>query len=323
MTLQQIYYLIQIADTGSINRAAEKLFLSQPALTNAVKEIETELGFQILNRTPRGISLTRDGSEFLAQARQLYEQYDLLLDHYGAERRIRQRFGISTQHYSFVIKAFANMTRRYDTLQYQFSVLETRTIDVIRNVISGKSDIGILYLSSFNQRFLNKLLKEALLTYHPLIECSAYVYLHRSHPLAQQSSISFDELLPYPCIQFDQGENSSDFLAEEILIDREYPRVIKTSDRATNLNLMVSIHGYTLCSGIISKDLNGSEYLAIPFREDKKNKNQTMRIGYILKRGTVPNDLMRSFIAEVEQVLKEEQGQLFVSSSASKEHASN
>lgn len=310
MTLQQIYYLIRIADAGSINRAAETLFLSQPALTNAVKEIEEELGFPVLNRTPRGISLTGDGREFLSQARQLYEQYALLMDHYGAERRIRQRFGISTQHYSFVIKAFANMTRRYDTLKYQFSVLETRTIDVIRNVIDGKSDIGILHLSHFNQRFLQKLLKDALLEFHPLTECNAYVYLHRSHPLAGQKSISFAELLPYPCIQFEQGKDSSDFLAEEILIDREYPRVIKTSDRATNLNLMVSIQGYTLCSGIISKDLNGPEFTAIPFLEDEKNKNQTMRIGYILKKGTVPNDLLLSFVAEIKQVLREEQGDL-------------
>lgn len=307
MTLQQIYYLIQIADTGSMNRAAEKLFLSQPALTSAVREIESELGFRVLNRGARGISLTRDGSEFLSRARQLYEQYDLLMDRYGAGRRIRQRFSISTQHYSFVVKAFANMTRRYDTLHYQFSVLETRTIDVIRHVVSGKSDIGILYLSSYNQRFLTKLLKEELLEFHPLIECSAYVYLHRSHPLASRKALSFDELLPYPCIQFDQGESSSDFLAEEILIDRDYPRIVKTSDRATNLNLMVSIQGYTLCSGIISEDLNGSDFIAIPFQEDRKNKNQTMRIGYLLKKGAVPNDLTRSFIAEVEQCLAEEQ----------------
>lgn len=306
MTLQQIYYLTQIADSGSINKAAERLFLSQPALTNTVKEAEEELGFRVFNRTSRGISLTRDGSEFLSQARQVYEQYDMLMDRYGTQRKIRQRFGISTQHYSFIIKAFSNMTRRYDTSLYQFSVLETRTIDVIRNVITGKSDIGILHLNGYNHRFITKLLREELLEFHPLIECNAYVYLHKSHPLARQQSITFQELLPYPCIQFDQGAESSSFLAEEILSDRDYPRVIKTSDRATNLNLMLSIHGFTLCSGIISSDLNGSDFIAIPFQEDRKNKNQVMRIGYILKKGTVPNDLMESFLSEVRQCLQDE-----------------
>ena len=306
MTLQQIYYLTEIADAGSINRAAEKLFLSQPALTNAVKEAEEELGFRLFNRNSRGISLTPDGTEFLARARELLQQYELLMDRFGASRQIRQRFSISTQHYSFVTQAFANMTRRFDTNEYQFSVLETRTIDVIRNVISGKSDVGILYESSFNHRFLSKTFREELLEFHPLIECNAYVYLYKDHPLASLDAISFEELQPYPCIQFDQGEDSSAFLAEEILSDRDYPRVIKTSDRATNLNLMRSIQGYTLCSGIISRDLNGSDYVAIPFREDRHNKNQTMRIGYILKKGTVPNDLMLHFLEEIERCLSAE-----------------
>jgi len=306
MTLQQIYYLTEIADAGSINRAAEKLFLSQPALTNAVKEAEEELGFRLFNRNSRGISLTPDGTEFLARARELHQQYELLMDRFGSARQVRQRFSISTQHYSFVTQAFARMTKSFDTNEYQFSVLETRTIDVIRNVISGKSDVGILYESGFNHRFLSKIFREELLEFHPLIECNAYVYLYKDHPLASLDAISFEELKPYPCIQFDQGEDSSAFLAEEILSDRDYPRVIKTSDRATNLNLMRSIQGYTLCSGIISRDLNGSDYVAVPFREDRRNKNQTMRIGYILKKGTVPNDLMLRFLEEIEFCLSAE-----------------
>ena len=301
MTLQQIHYLMQIEDAGSINRAAEQLYVSQPALTSALREAEEELGFRIFNRTSRGISLTRDGAEFLSQARQIYQQYDLLMGKYGSERRIRQKFGISSQHYSFVVEAFSNMTKHYDTAEYQFSILETRTGDVIRNVTTGKSDIGILFLSSYNHRFLTKIFREELLEFHPLIECSAYVYLHKNHPLARRESISFEELLPYPCIQFDQGSGSTAYLAEEILIDRNYPRVIHTNDRATNLNLMKSIHGYTLCSGIISENLNGTDFAAIPFREDRKNRNQTMRIGYILKKGTVPNELTSEFIREMQK----------------------
>ena len=178
MTLQQIYYLTEIAAAGSINRAAEKLFLSQPALTNAVKEAEEELGFRIFNRNSRGISLTPDGTEFLARARELHQQYELLMDRFGSARQVRQRFSISTQHYSFVTQAFARMTKSFDTNEYQFSVLETRTIDVIRNVISGKSDVGILYESGFNHRFLSKIFREELLEFHPLLECNAYVYLY-------------------------------------------------------------------------------------------------------------------------------------------------
>ncbi len=300
MTLQQIHYALEVASMGSMNKAAEKLYISQPTLTSAIKELESETGIQIFQRTSRGVIVTTDGSEFLASARQLYQQYEWLMDQYGEERKIKQKFGISTQHYSFAVKAFVEMVKKYDTLNYEFAIRETKTAEVIEDVASGRSELGILFMSDYNKKILKKLLVENSLEFRPLIECAAYVYIWKGHPLASHSSISFEELQEYPCLSFEQGEKSSAYLAEEILTDRDYPRVIHANDRATMLNLMVGLNGYTLCSGIICEELNGSDYLAVPFEADRNNKNSAMNIGYITRRGSKLNSIGETYIQELQ-----------------------
>ncbi|MDO4619412.1 MAG: LysR family transcriptional regulator [Lachnospiraceae bacterium] len=305
MTLQQIRYVLTINDSGTMISAAEKLYISQPALTASLKDLENELGIRIFSRSPHGMTPTRDGASFIARARNLYQQYELLEDAYSVESNRRQEFGISTQHYSFVVQAFSQMLQDFDTGKYHFSLLETTTTNIIRNVAEGRSEIGILYLSDYNSRYLKRLFTENQLEFHPLIKCSAYVYLAKSHPLADRSSITFEELMDYPCLQFEQGSQGSSFLAEEILSDREYLRTITTNDRATNLNLMKSINAYTLCSGIISEELNGSDYIAVPFHEDRRHRNQSMTIGYLIPRGSVLNKIGTVFIEEIQKLLQQ------------------
>lgn len=199
------------------------------------------------------------------------------------------------------------MTRRFDTDEYQFLVLETRMSDIIRNMVSGKSDVGILYESSSNHRSLSEIFREELLELRPLVECNAYVCLYKDHPLVSLNTVSLEELQPYLCIQFDQKGDSSAFLAEKVLSDRDYPHVIRTSDRTTNLNFMCSVRGYTLRSGIISCDLNGSDYVAVSFREGRHNRNQTIQTDYIFKKGTAPNDPMLHLLEEIGRCLSAEQ----------------
>ncbi|MCI8823257.1 MAG: LysR family transcriptional regulator [Lachnospiraceae bacterium] len=303
MTLTQLRYLMTIAKTGSFNKAAEQLYVSQPSLTSAVKELERELGITLFYRSGRGVTLTGDGTEFLLYAKQLYGQYEDILERYGKGSSHRKRFGVSTQHYSFAVKAFVDMAKQFDMSQYEFAIRETRTAEVISDVSTMKSEIGVLYLCDLNRRSMEKLLRSAGLEFHHLIECQAYVYLWKGHPLAKERSIRFEQLRDYPCLSFEQGDDSAFYLAEEILSTNEYARVIRASDRATMLNLMVGLGGYTLCSGIICEELNGSDYLAVPFEADEQNQNSTMEIGYVVRKHTMPSRIGGLYVEELKKYL--------------------
>lgn len=281
MTIQQLRYVTMICKEGSLNKASELLYVSQPSLTSAVQELEKELGITIFNRSGRGVTPTNDGLEFIRYAREIIAQYDDLLERYGKGGTLKKKFGISTQHYSFAVKAFVEMVKQFGTDEYEFAIRETRTRDVIDDVFSGKSEIGILYLNDFNRGPLEKLLKSNGLTFTPLTECSAFVYLWKGHPLADKSIIRFEDLNDYPCLSFEQGDNASFYYSEEILSTSEYPKTIKATDRATMLNLMVGLNGYTLCSGVISEELNGSDFIAVPFEADSESVGSNMVIGYL------------------------------------------
>ncbi len=299
MTLQQLHYAIVISETGSMNKAAELLYIAQPSLTSAVKELEKETGITIFNRSGKGVSLTADGTEFLTYARQVYQQYEALQERYTGGK-VRKKFGVSAQHYSFAVKAFVELVRKFDTYDYEFAVRETRTAEVISDVNTMKSEIGILYLSDFNRQIMQKLFQTNHLEFHPLIHCGVYVYLWKGHPLAGNEKITFQELENFPCLTFEQGDRSSFYFAEEIFSTNDYSRVIKACDRSTMLNLMKGLNGYTFCSGIICDSLNGSDYAAVPLDDDS-----VMEIGYIKRKNVILSDLGKLYIQELEQYLNQ------------------
>lgn len=306
MTLLQIKYALTIAQAGSMNRASERLFVSQPTITSAIKELEAETGITIFHRSRKGVSLTNEGAEFLRYARQVYQQYELLQSKYSGKEKLKRKFGVSTQHYSFVAKAFVEMVKQFDTLHFEFAIRETRTAEVIQDVGDLRSELGILYRSDYNRKIINKMLKDHDLEFHKLIDCQAYVYLWKGHPLAGEASITLEQLADYPCLSFEQGSQGSSFLAEEILTENEYPRTIRTNDRATMLNLMVGLNGYTLCSGIICEELNGTDFTAVPYQEDAENQNSVMEIGYIKKKGYLLSETGQVFLQEIKRYLSSE-----------------
>ena len=305
MTIQQLNYVITISEKGSLNKAAEVLYVTQPSLTSAVRELEKELGITLFNRGGKGVTLTNDGAEFIQYARQVVNQYDRLLEKYGKGGNLRKKFGISCQHYSFAVKSFVEMVKQFDTDEYEFAIRESKTRDVIEDVTTGKSEVGILYLSDFNRKAIGKFLKSSQLEFHPLIKCEPYVYLWKGHPLAKQKSIRLEELRDYPCLSFEQGPSGAFYFAEEILSTYDYIRTIKATDRATMLNLMVGLNGYTLCSGIICEELNGSDYVAIAF-EDKEEEVAAgrMEIGYIVKQNMILSQMAEMYIAELKKYLQ-------------------
>ena len=301
MTLQQLHYVITISEAGSMNKASEQLYIAQPSLTSSIKELEKELGIIIFNRGGRGVTLTNDGAEFLMYARQLYGQYEVLTEKYGGGM-LKKKFGVSTQHYSFAVKAFVEMVKRFDASKFEFAIRETKTREVISDVASSRSEIGILYMSDFNRKALSKMLDSNDLQFTHIIDCAPYVYLWKGHPLANERSICFSQLSDYPCLSFEQGDNASFYYAEEILSENEYPQTVKANDRATMLNLMRGLCGYTLCSGIICEELNGTDYVAVPFK-DNDVTDTVMEIGYITKKNTILSNMGRLYIENVQKYL--------------------
>ena len=295
MTLQQLKYALTIADCGSMNEAAKQLFISQPSLSETMKELETEIGFDIFLRSNRGIVITPEGEEFLGYARQVTEQFGLLQSKY-IDKKVKEKFSVSTQHYTFAVKAFVETVKQIGMEQYEFAVHETTTISVIENVKNFKSEIGVLYENDFNEKVLNKMFKENGLEFVELFSCDTFVYLWSGHPLAKQDVITMEELDEYPCLSFDQGKNNSLYLAEEMKSTYEYRRLIKANDRATLLNLMIGLNAYTLCSGIICEDLNGNDYKAVPLKETEK-----MRIGYIKRKGAKVSHIGELYIEELKK----------------------
>ena len=284
MTLAQLRYAITVAGASSMNEAARKLFISQPSLSAAIKELEEEVGVELFKRTNRGISVTLEGEEFIGYARQVVEQYNLIESKYILKENTKKKFGVSMQHYTFAVKAFVEMVKQFGMDEYEFEIHETKTYDVIEDVKNCKSEIGILYLNDFNKKVLTKL----------LLKCHIYVYLWKGHPLASKEEITLEELEEYPCLSFDQGHNNSFYFAEEVLSTYDYKRLIKANDRATFLNLMIGLNGYTLCSGIMCEELNGSDYCAIKLKSD-----EIMTIGYIARKGVQVSPLGKKYLEEI------------------------
>lgn len=300
MTLQQLKYILTISATGSMNKAAEQLYVSQPSLTSSVQELEKEIGIKVFNRSGRGVTLTNDGAEFMQYARQVVGQFDVLAEKYISRSNVKKKFGVSTQHYSFAVKAFVEMVRHFDTAEYEFAVRETKTAEVISDVASMRSEIGIIYLNDFNRKSITKVLHSSGLEFHTLTRCSPFVYLWKGHPLANEEKITFEQLADYPCLSFEQGDNSTFYFAEEILSTNDYQRTIKANDRATMLNLMIGLNGYTLCSGIICEELNGSDYIAVPFEDDT---DEVMEIGYITLKNVILSEMADIYISELKKYL--------------------
>ncbi len=301
MTLSQIFYAITISEQGSFNKASEVLYISQPSLTEAIKELEKELHITIFNRSGRGVTLTSDGRDFISYARELYQQYNNIMEKYGENGRRKKKFAVSTQHYSFAVKSFVELVKKLNIDEYEFAIREQQTQQ--EDVSTLNSEIGILYLSDFNAALMSKVLRSSGVEFHKLIECDAYVYLWKGHPLAHHQSIGFDELAQYPCLSFEQGGSGSLYFAEEILTGFPYPRTIKATDRATMLNLMIGLNGYTLCSGIICEELNGSDYIAVPYEPDEAHPSEKMTIGYITKKKMMLSVVGQLYIDELKKQL--------------------
>ena len=291
MTLQQLKYVIEVANRGSINEAAKRLFISQPSLSNAIKDLEEELQIAIFDRSNKGIALSKEGVEFLSYARQVVEQAELLESRYLNAKPSPQHFSVSTQHYAFAVNAFVSLVQQYGHDEYELSLRETKTYEIIEDVKSMRSEIGILYLNEFNGKVINKLLKSANLEFHSLFTAKPHIFISIKNPLAKQSMVTIDQLQHYPYLSFDQGEYNSFHFSEEILSTMSHKKSIRVNDRATLFNLLIGLNGYTISTGVLSKDLNGNEIIPVPL-----DCEETINVGWIAHRNTTMSKLGVAYV---------------------------
>lgn len=301
MTLQQLRYFITVVEKGKINEAAKELFVSQPTLTNSIRELEEELGIKLLNRNNRGISITNDGLSFLSYARQVIEQMTILENKFLEKKKEKFTFRISSQHYAFVVNAFVHLIQEFQNDEYDVTLRECRTYEIIDDVKNNRSQLGILYLNDFNENVLNKYLKENHLEFIELFKAKPHVFISTSNPLSKKDLITLDDLVDYPFLSFEQGQFNSFYFSEEIQSTISRKKTIKVSDRATLFNLLIGLNGYTICSGMISEDLNGKDIISRPLLVD-----DCMHIGMIKRKGEILTFLGERYIELMKKHIVEE-----------------
>lgn len=297
ITLQQLRYFVEVAAESSITAAADLLYVSQPTMSAAMKDLERRVGSTLLVRSARGVTLTEDGVEFLGYARQVVEQAELLEQRYLGRPPSRRLLAVSAQHYSFVVDAFVRLVKASEPSEYEFTLRETRTWDIIEDVRTLRSEIGILYRNDFNRNVIDKLLRDSRLTFTPLFLASPHIFIARTNPLAERKRVTLDDLENLPRLTFDQGTNNSFYFAEEILSTRSSKQDIRVSDRATIFNLMIGLGGYTISTGIISDDLDPS-IVAVPLDVDER-----IEIGWIGHASIPLTEQAQRFVGEIHNVV--------------------
>ena len=299
MTLQQLKYAVAVADTRNITEASRRVFISQPSLTAAIRELEEEMGITIFSRSNKGVTITNEGDEFLSYARQVLEQANLLEDRYKGSGSGNTIFFVSCQHYSFAVNAFVDVIRQFGGNEYDFTLRETQTHEIIEDVAHLKSEVGVMYLSSRNENVISKLIKKNNLIFEPLFTTKLHVFISKNNPLASKKKIKLTDLAPYPYLTYEQGDFNSFYFAEEPLteIDFDCPKNIQVRDRATLFNLLIGLDGYTICSGVISHELNGPEIIARPLAVD-----DIMTVGLITRKGMALSRYAEAYIKAIKSV---------------------
>ncbi|MBR3957209.1 MAG: LysR family transcriptional regulator [Kiritimatiellae bacterium] len=283
MTLQQLKYADAVATCGSISEAARRVFVTQPTLTESIRALEEELRTAIFTRSTRGIAVTREGEEFLASARQILDDAARIQEKYTGKAVRKPQFAVSCQHYAFAVEAFMEVVKECEAAAYDFTLRETVTSEIIDDVARHRSEIGVMYLSSRNERVISKLLKNEGLKFEELFVSRPHVFLGKRHPLAKRKGgVTPEELDAYPFISFEQGAENALYFAEEVMPSIDRKKNIRVRDRATMTNLILGLNGFTVASGALSKELNGPEVVAVPLKMD-----EIIRVG-LVTHGDVP-----------------------------------
>ncbi len=291
MTLNQLLYVVEVSRTKSINASARALFVSQSCISAAVKELEEEFGITIFSRSNRGITTTKEGEIFIRYANHILQQCKVLEEKYKGTGKHKQQFCVSMHHSTFAAKAFAELVKEFGLDDYEYSIYETKTKNVLDSVSCARSELGILYISSFNSGYYEKAFKEQNLKFTGIAEYDVYAYIGKQHPLADKKEIELSDLEEYPCLIFDQNENSSFYFYEEMVSACEYKNIIRTSDRATTIDLLQELDAYAVGIGTV-----GGEKTVNGIRTVKIHTSEKIKVGYLLRKDSRLTEAGKRFI---------------------------
>lgn len=297
MTLQQLKYADAVATYGSISEAARRCFVTQPTLTEAVRLLEEELRIAVFTRSPKGVSVTREGEEFLASARQILDDAARISEKYTGKAVRRPQFAVSCQHFAFAAEAFMEVVKANGAESYDFTLRETVTSEIIDDVARHRSEIGILYLSRRNERAIGKILRKEELKFDELFAAKPHVFVGRGHPLARRRSIRPAELDAYPYLTYEQGVENALYFAEEVMPAIDRRKNIRVRDRATMTNLLLGLNGFTVASGAHAKAYNPA-IVSVPLELDDK-----IRVGIVSRAGIPFSPSAAAFVAAVRRII--------------------
>ena len=298
MTIQQCKYVIEIAKSGSFNEAGKQLFVAQSALSSSIKQLEKELGIKIFERSKNGVRLSMEGAEFVRYAEQLVDRSDFIQNRYGGFADYK-KLHIATQHYDFVAEAFCKFLTSTKEKKYDFSIRELKTYQVIYEIEKAFCDVGILAIKDNDFDVMTRYLDNKGIVFNEFLQSPPHVYVRKEHALAKRKQISYDDLIDYPYLSYEQGARNSSFFTEELVDGFKANKRVTISDRATLMNVLLTTDSYTVGTGIMPSALNGGKIVGI-----KIASQSFYRIGYVLRKGESVNELTTAFIRELEEIFK-------------------
>lgn len=298
MTIQQCKYVLKIAKTGSFSEAAKQLFIAQSSLSISVKSLEQELNIKIFEHSGNGVYLTDEGAEFVKYATQICENSDFVTERYSS-KNIQQKLYIATQHYDFIADIFGKLLKGTKGDSYRFSIREIETYNVIRDVETAHSDIGIIAIKDGDYEVMKRYLGKKKLSFTSVLKVFPHVFFRKEHPLAQCGRLTNSDLKDYPYVSYEQGEHNSSFFTEELMDTSHINKHIEISDRATLMNVLLITDSYTVGTGIMPSSLNQGAISSVPLESE-----EYYIIGYLLNENRKVSKVTEKFIGVLKEMVE-------------------
>lgn len=293
MTIQQCKYVLEISKTGSFNEASKRLFIAQSSLSASIRSLEKEFGIEIFTRTRNGVCLTEEGAEFVRYAEQMVEHNNFIENRYRANTN-RKKLHIVTQHYDFVADIFCGLLRETEDDKFYFSLRETKTYEVIKEIETASSDIGIIAIKDNDLDLMTRFLGSKNIDFIPVLNAKPHVFIRSGHVLCSRKKIKAEDLIKFPYVSYEQGSHSSTFFTEEIFNGNEVKKHVEISDRATLMNVLLTTDCYTVGTGIMPSALNDGKILSIPFETER-----FYYLGYITNKTCKNMPTVEKFIGQL------------------------
>ncbi|MBP2623148.1 LysR family transcriptional regulator [Streptococcus oricebi] len=298
MNIQQLRYVVAIANSGTFREAAEKMYVSQPSLSISVRDLEKELGFKIFRRTSSGTFLTRKGMEFYEKAHELVKGFDIFQNQYANPEEERDEFSIASQHYDFLPPLITAFSKKYPN-DKNFRIFESTTVQILDEVAQGHSEIGIIYLNEQNRKGVMQRINKLGLEVVELIPFKTHIYLRKNHPLVQKEQVTLEDLVGLPTVRFTQEKDEYLYYSENFVDTKDSCQIFNVTDRATLNGILERTDAYATGSGFL--DSNSVHGITVIKLDDHRDN----RMVYVKREDVDLSSVGQAFVAEMATYFQE------------------